>query len=79
MEAIPLGTRTNRIRHKVKQGVRPVNVIQEFIMPDGTIKAEDDLTPEERMTFAQKVLDAFTPILYDSVMRDLELERKTAN
>lgn len=82
MLAQPLSVRTNRPQHRVKQGVGKVPklkiVEREFLMPDGSIKAEQELTPEERRKFAQKVLDAFTPLLYESVMRDLQREREAA-
>ena len=68
--------RTNTPRHKVKQGVGQVKVIQNFIMPDGTIKSEHELTEGERQGFCQKVLDAFTPLLYDLVMEDIRREQE---
>ncbi len=47
-----------------------------FIMPDGTVKDEKDLTPEEYKAFCQKVVDVMTPLLYEAVMRDLQKERE---
>lgn len=76
----PLGVRTNQLRHRVKQGVKLVpklkKVERQFIMPNGEIKAENELTPEEKAKFAQKVLDAITPLLYDAVMRDVQREKE---
>lgn len=49
----------------------------EFLMPDGTIKAEAELTKEERQKFAQKIMDVLlVPLAYEAVLRDLEEERK---
>jgi hypothetical protein len=66
--------RTNTPRHKVKQGVASVaKVTREFLMPDGSVKQESELTPKERQSMAQKIMDLFiVPLAYDAVMRDLE-------
>ena len=51
-------------------------VEQMFIMPDGSVKREAELTNEEKTNFAQRMLDALTPMLYESVMRDIRRERE---
>lgn len=76
--------RTNRPRHTVNQGVCPVDkpkmrVRRKFIMPNGQVKEEHELTPEEHMMFCQKVLDAFTPLFYERVMRDVQREKESAH
>lgn len=60
-----------------------VNKIQkverEFLMPDGTVKAEHELTPEEKKNFAQKVMDVLlVPLAYEAVMNDLKREKDPA-
>lgn len=45
---------------------------RKFILPDGTVV---DKLPEDQMkAFKQKVMDLFTPLLYESVMKDLAEE-----
>lgn len=45
-------------------------MIQEkFILPDGTIV--DELPPEQMKAFKQKVMDLFTPLLYEIEMNQL--------
>lgn len=52
-----------------------MNVIREFVMPDGSVKREGDLTPAERTRLAQKLMDRFlVPLAYEAVMEDLEKE-----
>lgn len=60
---------------RLNQGVGCVNVIREFVMPDGSVKREGDLTPAERTRLAQKLMDRFlVPLAYEAVMEDLEKE-----
>lgn len=75
--------RTNTALHTVKQGVKPVKktvttrkISAYFIFPDGTEKAESELTTEERQKFCQKALDVITPILYNAVMEDIRREQE---
>jgi hypothetical protein len=50
-------------------------VKREFIMPDGSIKAEAELTEEELDRFAQKIMDVLlVPLAYEAVIRDLQQE-----
>ena len=75
-----VSVRTNRRPNKVKQGVvRVPKAVRRFIMPDGRILDEKELTPEQKQAFAQKIMDTFlVPLAYDAVMRDMERERQQA-
>lgn len=51
-----------------------------FVMPDGKVKTEAQLTEEEKDRFAQKIMDILlAPLAYEAVIRDLEEERKANN
>lgn len=83
MLAQAASVRTISPRHTVKQGVRQVKskaaksrVNAFFIFPDGRVKAEHELTTEERQHVCQKVLDAITPLLYEAVMEDIQREQE---
>jgi len=45
-------------------------------MPDGEVKDEKDLTPDEKKNIAQKVMNQLiVPLAYDLVIKDLQKER----
>lgn len=77
----PASNRTTRARNSLKQGVvRVSRVEQKFIMPDGTVKDESELTKAERDAFVKKVMDILiTPSAYELVIRDLQREREAVN
>ncbi len=49
---------------------------RKFIMPDGAVKDEKELTPAEKSAIAQRILDEFTPLIYESLVQDLQRERE---
>jgi len=76
----PASNRTTRARNSLKQGVvRVPNIKEMFIMPDGSVKSKEEMTPEELRPFAKKAKEMITKLAYELVMKDLEREQKAAN
>lgn len=75
----PASCRTIPGSHRVKQGVKALpktKVTRRFILPDGQVRAEVELTAEEYAAFCQKVCDLFTPLLYEAVLEDIRREQQ---
>lgn len=71
--------RTTRHRHRVKQGVNRVPLKFKFVMPDGQVLDEKDLSPEQKQAAAQKIMDVLLiPMAYEAVLDDVQKERELA-
>jgi hypothetical protein len=56
-----------------------IRVQNSFIMPDGSVKEEHELTPGELQAFSQKVFDAFLPLHYGAIMRDAQRKKESVH
>lgn len=77
---IPVSVRTTRTRHTVNQGVGRVPRLEfKFVMPDGRVIKEKDLSPEQKQAAAQKIMDVLLmPMAYEAVQDDVQKELAAA-
>lgn len=69
--------RTTRCQNSLKQEVARVPKVKRFfVMPDGQVKEEKDMAPEDMRRIAQRIVDELTPLLYEAVMKDLQKEQE---
>ena len=52
-------------------------VEREFVFPDGTVKAEKEMSPGEMSAFRKKLHRLLLPLAIEAAIRDLTKERES--